>query len=127
MVELNEIVDVLKSLPNDILLTPYGNHNGRGALCPSPVAKNDYDRNAGLFDLKRINEAVQEIPECFAMQNNFNRQMSSYNMKHILERKTSYIANGDFIMAMMLCGYKHKFPKFHGDGSVNCVFNAKVI
>ncbi|KAJ3051605.1 hypothetical protein HK097_007367 [Rhizophlyctis rosea] len=107
MSTLDDIKNILKNLPTNILLTQYGNELGRNSLIRNPtVQKDDIEANAAVFDLKRIESAIQEIGQMFKDSRTKN-PVSSYGMKHWLEDAGgSYITNGDFIMAMILSGYK---------------------
>ena len=121
MVTSDEIVTVVKGLPKYVMLSEYGNDNGQGSLRDPRLY--DFKSAIASFDIKRIHKAVQEIPEHFRMMRTFSKA-TSYGLKHYLEHKTGdYITNGDFIVAMILCGYRVKFP----NRSVNCVINCKQI
>lgn len=131
MVNYKEIENVLSSIPKNIYLTPYGNEYGLGS-CVKNSEKCSIEENAKKFDIERIETAVQQIPHCFKMLRNMPRCNSSYGLKHHLEHKgydfgisNNYITNGDFIVAMILCGYNYKFPKLSGQYLVNARLNAK--
>lgn len=131
MVTCDEIETAIRSLPKEIYLTQYGNEYGIGTLAKR-TEKPTVEDNAKVFDLNRINLAVEEIPQYFKMMRNIPRDTSSYGLKHYLEDKVDenfkrdgYITNGDFIIAMMLCGYVCKFPRIAGGYGVNARLNAK--
>lgn len=121
MVTLDDVKNVLIGLPSDVLLTQYGNELGNGSLIrKTNVDKADIEANAQLFDLKRIQKSVLEIPNIFS-RSRTRHKFSSYALKHVLEEQTGeYITNGDFIVAMILSGFAFKFGN-----SVNPVFNVK--
>lgn len=128
MVTIEEVKRVLHSLLSEnVLLTPDGNEVGRGfrVIYHPPVAKAQadvVDNCAKQFDLKRISQAVQEIPSLFKEARTMSKS-NSYGWKHVLEHATNnYISNGDFIMAMILSGFRCKF-----NSKVNPVFYARLI
>lgn len=126
MVQIHEIKQVLRAMPEGVLLSPYGNEMSPQSLVSPTLGREDVDQLAELFDLKRINEAITEIPKCFVQQRAMSR-VSSYALKHHLEHATdSYISNGDFIVAMVLSGYKCTWPKTRGI-AVNPILNAKMV
>jgi hypothetical protein len=47
----------------------------------------------------------------------FNPRHSSYGLKHMAEEDIGYITNGQFIAAMMACGYRYKVV------GLNALFN----
>ena len=50
-----------------------------------------------------------------------NTKISSYGLKHIIERyRKQYVSNGELIAAMIKCGFKTSKPK-----GINCCFNIK--
>jgi hypothetical protein len=122
MVNIEEIKQVLRSMPKDVILSPYGNELGQGSI--SRISKDlyqDVDKMAELFDLERITKAVKQISYLFKPARTYSK-WTSYGGKHDLERDEKcgeYIKNGDFIIAMILCGYEYKFSK-----RVNCTFKA---
>lgn len=123
MVLKSEIEAVLRSLPQNVYLTPYGNILGRGTLVKKqPFPQEDYVSRAKEFDLGRIEAAVAQIPSIFKKTKTYG-PASSYALKHTLERKTGdYVTNGDFIVAMALSGYKMKFGQ-----EVNALIKCHVI
>lgn len=125
MVLINEVEAFLRSLPNDVHLLPYGNCHGRGSLITDPPCpKDDYPATAALFDLKRIGEAVIQIPRIFQKASKYS-SATSYALKHVFEETAGYISNGDFIVAMALSGYKIRFPRDRNTASVNAVINCR--
>lgn len=132
MVCYKEIETLLRSLPNEVFLTQYGNEYAGNSLISDSV-KCDVEDNARMFNLERINQAIEQIPKYFKMVRNVPRQVSSYGLKHILEQKLeedeeqcsrAYITNGDFMVAMIFCGFTCKFRKINGKYLVNGSLNA---
>ena len=121
MVRTEEIKIILQNLPQDVVLTSYGNEKGRGSLMETPtVNKADVDKNVKCFNIDKVKKAVLEIPEVFQRQRSLSKS-SSYALKHVLEDETGlYLSNGDFILAMLLSGFDCRFQ-----GCVNPVFNVK--
>ena len=77
----------------------------------------NYDR---IPPKKELAELIAFIDEHLAKRKTINTSVSSYGMKHIVERKIrKYVANGDFIAAMIHCGFEYK--TYVGDP--NCFFN----
>ena len=127
MVEIDNIRNVLHGMNSlGIHLSPYGNDTGGGSL----ITEIEYnmEKRTAAFDLQRITEAITEIPQYFKPQRVYSKA-SSYALKHHLEEKTGrYITNGDFIMAMVLSGYRYKFLQYNRYiKGVNCVFNCRTI
>ena len=82
MVNIDEIMTVVKGMPDQVLLSRYGNENGCGTL--KDVSKYNFDDAINSFNLDRINTAIQEIPEHFTVRRTFSKA-TSYSLKHILE------------------------------------------
>jgi hypothetical protein len=118
----DDVAAALRRLPPRVHLTPDGNTNCRGHTEPPTRAAPEE------FDLERINRAVQEIPLYFEPRRTMNKSSTSYGMKHVLQYggrafsldSDTYMTNGDFIVAMLLCGYRCSFGR-----SINCHFNVK--
>ena len=114
----------------DVFLSPYGNENATGSL----EKKLSLEERLRSFKIPNIIQAVTEIPKIWKRKNgnfNFNKNVTSYGMKHSLEDYRSgcgsdnvYISNGDFIMAMIFGGYSLKFRGENYMG-VNCLFNVE--
>lgn len=118
---LTNLENTLALLPSNVVMTEYGNCNGRGSLVePDWSLKSDPKKNAKVFDMARIEKALVEIPNKFMKRKTFNRSKTSYGLKHELERETSYITNGDFILSMLMSGFRARFA-----GEVNPIFDVK--
>lgn len=68
--------------------------------------------------IAEIERLVEWIDGNLTPQRTINRRHSSYGLKHIAERETGYISNGQFIVAALLCGYRmeskpHYNPSFN--------------
>ncbi|KAJ3036741.1 hypothetical protein HK097_003746 [Rhizophlyctis rosea] len=126
MVLVTEIEAFLRSLPNEIQLTEYGNILGRGSLVSDPPCpKEDYEATARLFDLAMINSCVLDIPEVFKRATSYS-QATSYGLKHAYEARTGkYVRNGEFIVAMALSGFPVKWKKDGDAYVVNPVIKTK--
>jgi hypothetical protein len=92
--------------------------------------KPDDKKDDGDFDTERIAKLLIEIPMIFTQRKSINKNISSYGLKHqiehyfskrpLTESKNAYCANGDFIIAMLLLGYRHDKIK---PNYPNCCFN----
>lgn len=70
--------------------------------------------------MERIHLACELINEVLKPQSRPNKNATSYGLKHMVERiQKKYISNGNFILAMILCGYR-VYPKKEGP---NVYFN----
>jgi len=116
----------MKQLP---ILVNYRYKNGRTGSCflgkfglyDNEEKEDDY---GGEFEIDLVNEARLWIREYMKKVEHIIYINSSYGLKHICEPFMSehYIANGEFIYAMVLEG----FNIVRGSvGSPNCFFNAK--
>ena len=80
---------------------------------------------------ENIKRALNEIVFIIKERKTFNKKISSYGLKHVLEKYRKkiigygnyYISNGDFILAMEMMGYKINFIK----DSPNCFFNCSLL
>jgi len=82
---------------------------------------------AALLDassIVQIQKTCEWIKENFEQQKTVNYRHTSYGLKHIVEKKTGYISNGQFIVAALLCGYTMG-RKSHS--SYNPSFNIKEV
>lgn len=113
-----------------VMLSAYGNHRARGALCNVEDYNQKKDART-LFDIARIQRAFASIP--IIVQNVSQFKTGSYGLKHRVEEHPSqkgngqigYIANGDTIVAMLLHGYEARFGKKTEEMAVNCDFKVK--
>tara|TARA_R110000796_G_scaffold252631_1_gene389289 strand:- start:190871 stop:191227 length:357 start_codon:yes stop_codon:yes gene_type:complete len=92
----------------------------------------DFLTKEGLDDFNPLSEkiVIQDIvylvvfiERFFEKRKTFNRNISSYGLKHAIERCLNnevHISNGELIAAMLLCGFDYK--QFHQKG-LNCYFN----
>jgi hypothetical protein len=98
-----------------ILLSSYGNHAGQRALVP---ADEYYTRkqDKGSFEISKI---VEEIPRLPGKLSRTDLNSASYELRASVVGRGfgKYIANGDFIVAMLLRGYGVSFAM-----EVNCHF-----
>lgn len=81
------------------------------------------------FDFACVQRAQAFAMDILSKSERVNKKHSSYGLKHIAERfferhfgisQNTYVANGDFILAMFLCEYKISIEK---NSSPNCFFN----
>ena len=74
-----------------------------------------YDHIGKIYELLRLCKKNKTI----------NGSVSSYYLKHIVERAVGeYTSNGELIAAMIICGYKHKRTfGINGGMLLNAVFN----
>lgn len=77
--------------------------------------------------IEELGWLIHFIRKHFQKQEYFNYKCSSYGLKHLVERcfkNKIHVSNGEFIAAMMLCGYRYKKVS---DNSPNCRFNIKKV
>lgn len=79
-----------------------------------------------LFCIEDVIKVVGLINKHMKPRQRYNMKRTSYSLKHKFERMSSYIANGDFILAMMVCGFEPRFkpPCSTEDANPNCIFRA---
>jgi len=105
------------------------------------IDRHDYDRCDGReLSEKHIKKSKIYINSELTKRKSFNYDNSSYGIKHIasnfLEKEhrdyldethdDSYITNGEFIVAMVECGYRVKQIKNPGSG-INALFDCSII
>ncbi len=123
----HEIESLLKELQtNGYYLTTFG-------LLALPATDDQHAEFLTESSVNNIKRAMLQIPYLFRIRKTFYRLNTSYGLKHMLEsyrldneEKPSdyYIANGTFIIAMILSGFKYK--RTHHT-SPNVFFNVSVI
>jgi len=85
-------------------------------------------------NLSSINQALSDFPSLFQTSKSINYSFSSTNLRETLtkwrakmQRDDQDISNGNFIVAMILSGYKHKFHKKDSkEVEKDCYFNVKI-
>jgi hypothetical protein len=113
----------------DIVLTRYGNVRGRGS-CVRAEDPRDACVPSSVFRL------VKPIRAMYAACQQW--RTGSYGGKHEVERwydetgdEDGYVANGEFVVAMILCGFQYRFrsnPRaLSGVSWVNPEFKAKCL
>jgi hypothetical protein len=60
----------------------------------------------GEGSICQIRKACDWIQSNIEPSKMINYKRTSYGMKHITEKETGYISNGEFITAALLCGYR---------------------
>ena len=86
-----------------VFLSDYGNHTGDRGTC-SIQEYQVRKKNQSLFSMVMVKEAMQVIPEALTTCRKYR---SSYSLKHVVERAdSSYKANGDVILALLLMGHR---------------------
>lgn len=76
-------------------------------------------RLLGDESIAQIGKVCDWIKANLEMQKTTNSHMSSYGLKHVVEKETGYVSNGQFIVAALLCGYRI------GKVDYNVFFNIK--
>jgi hypothetical protein len=93
-----------------------------------------YDRDRrDQWDFNRIEKMKDYILKNYEHPSPRTRThiYGSYGLKHELERskwteeKNTYVANGEFILAMMCAGYEPSFKNVR-EGSPNCIFKVNI-
>jgi len=120
----------------NIYLSEYGNHAGRGAILKRDIYEKLKNKNTLFADPEVIDRIRKNIRNALTMHAKW-AVAGSYGLKHYIEewRETNdhdsvlgdYLTNGDFILAMILEGYEYKFrdrvnAKFDTPSNVNCDF-----
>jgi hypothetical protein len=85
-----------------------------------------------LFDVAKVQSAFSVLQRVFIPQHRYNRNWSSYGLKHAFENvldqlipdAITYITNGDFIAAMLLKGFMTRFGRTQATRGKNCDFKA---
>ena len=108
--KVEEVIRVVRELrERGIILSPFGRE-----VDPDRIVKLAPDSGTRVekFDTQRIRKAIAQIRYLFKPARTWS--LGSYGSKHDLENwpernPGDYITNGDFIIAMLLCGYKARF------------------
>lgn len=78
-------------------------------MIPSNLTKFGFDTSSDRIEIESLVEIRNLINENFEKSSTYLMTEPSYVLKGIAERKLdTYIANGDFIAAMILEGFKYK-------------------
>ena len=73
-----------------------------------------------IIDVKSLYKIVDFITWNFSKRKTINKRWSSYGLKHFVEEQIeSYVSNGDFIAAMIICGFEYD----NYEHSLNAFFN----
>lgn len=96
-----------------------------GLKTPLWLNKWGFTDNANLnnppIDIVVVKASMDYINREFYPIKCFNRDESSYGIKHLVEERIGqYVANGELIIAMINCGYNYKQWSI---SSPNCWFN----
>lgn len=86
----------------------YGLGCGERKLSPSERMGKIDGLRAHLLDdesIAQIGKVCDWINANLEMQKTTNLRMSSYGLKHVVEKEIGYVSNGQFIVAALLCGY----------------------
>jgi len=77
------------------------------------------------IDEERINNIVYVIRPIFKKIKSINYRVSSYGIKHDVERRMGhYVSNGELIASMIVLGFEYKRPT--GSAGINCYFNVSM-
>lgn len=77
------------------------------------------------IDEERINNIVSVIRPIVKKIRSINYRVSSYGIKHDVERRIGYyVSNGELIAAMIILGFEYKRPR--GSAGINCYFNVSM-
>lgn len=84
---------------------------GFGVYDGTSKADRDAKLTQGRAELREQSGRVEEICEWIRLHlrpiQSINSHRSSYGLKHIVEHDIEYVANGEFIAAMLMCGYRY--------------------
>jgi len=109
-----------------VMLSYFGNHNAGGLM-----GVKEYDElkdNENLFqgEIQRIQKIFTFLSQHCHGKSLYNKDIDSYGLKGIVERRTEYITNGEFIVAMLLHGYSARFGMRSDKMCVNAHFKAEI-
>ena len=94
--------------PNDIKL-------------PEGLTKNGFshsNKKEDQINKNQLDHIIRFIELRFDKTKSIRKDISSYGLKHLIERNIeTYMSNGELIASMIICGYRYK-----ADG-INCYFN----
>lgn len=138
--ELEDASDIELQLARVMLVDPYVNIFGYGlnsSLFPEarglPWAERNLIRKEKLHETRRILRSSVEgvewvvgwIDTHLTPIKSLNRNITSYGIKHIVERHnhyveggSKYVSNGEFIAAAMIAGYGYSVPYTYNDVNV---------
>jgi len=74
------------------------------------------------IDPARLPKIIDFINKNFHKRKTISTLNTSYGLKHYVEHRIGYISNGEFIAAMLMCGFIAK-PVDIGYNPINCYFN----
>jgi len=95
---------------------PLLNRNGYGMYFEKTLEDHEASRQAIRPEAV---DAIRVVIEPLERTKRANFRSSSYGLKHMVEPRTGYIANGEFIVAAILAGYKIKTQR----DSINVFLN----
>jgi hypothetical protein len=77
------------------------------------VGEFEKERQALVSAKARVQEIAQWVFRNLEPQKGINTKHTSYGYKHIAEREIGYVANGEFIAAAVMVGFRYKLtPDF---------------
>jgi len=91
-------------------------------MLPKNLFKNGFQKKGELIEIDSLKNIRKFIRNNINKQKTINTHISSYKLKHIIEKKLpeGYVANGDLIASMILEGYEYKIDK---KSPLNVYFN----
>lgn len=102
------------------ILERYPTLSGEGLGLPNLPASDSSD---GGIDLERVCEAMKWIASRCERTETIRHELTSYGLKHAMEEETdTYVSNGEFILAALLCGFDPDDAN-----ELNPFFNLKVL
>lgn len=122
--DIDRVLDKLEM--QGVFLSDYGNHYGSGSLKTREQYYKSRDEGTLFAPLEEI-DAIRALIRKH-VDDEFANWISSYEIKHSLERKSrGYISNGDCALAMILEGYSAKwFYKYPNEQMVNPHFAVRI-
>lgn len=101
--------------------------NGDGGCKQRKGSTASFTRKDDMFNLESVAQAMQHIETLISVPSKTRRaKWTSFNGKHWCEKLLHphrYITNGDFILAMELCGHRSHWPDRIMSSS--CLFRAR--
>jgi len=91
------------------------------SVLPKNLFKNGFALNGDKIDINLLENIRQFIRINFKKRETINYLIGSYELKHIVERRTKeYVSNGELISSMILEGFDYKIDN---KNQLNAYFN----
>ena len=109
----NRTVEILEAHP---LLHDGGYGYGSHKTLPFDEWRGDLLTDDSLIE---VDQLCDWIDCCLSPGKTINYRHTSYGLKHIAERETGYVTNGQFILAALIMGYRMGKPNYNPSFNMN--------